>query len=147
MTTAPRDDAAPLAGGAGANGPNTSPDGTLARIKISPACRHDAPDTSKAAADAIAGYSGNQRERVYAFIVSRGTHGATDAEVADGCGIVIQSANPRRRELARLGLIVRNGDRRRTPSGRLADVWIAATHATKPAAASGDAGDAEGGAT
>jgi hypothetical protein len=139
------DDAAPLGGGAGVNGPNSSPDGTLARIKIAPACRHDAPDTSRAAADSVAGYTGNQRERVYAFVLSRGTTGATDAEVADGCDILIQSANPRRRELAKLGLIVRNGERRRTPSGRWADVWIAATHATKPAGASGDLGNAEGG--
>lgn len=140
----PQNDAAPTGIGASANG-STTPDGTLARIRIAPACRHDAPDTSKAAAKSVAGYTGTQRERVYAFILTRGTHGATDAEVADGCGIPIQSANPRRRELDRLGLIVLNGERRPTPSGCQARVWIAATHATKPAGASRDLGNGEGG--
>jgi hypothetical protein len=121
----PRNDAAPLAGGAGVNGPNTSPDSRFARLPLMPPVRNDAPETSRVAAGRIAGHATTQRENVLNFIRGRGRDGATDPEIAAGCAIPIQSVNPRRGELAKLGLIVLSGDRRPTPSNCPARVWVA----------------------
>ena len=142
----PQNDAAPLAGGAGVNDQSAEANGRLARVTITPACRHDAPDTSREGADTIADSAGTLRGRVYRFFLSRGTYGATDAEIAIICGIPIQSVNPRRGELARLGLIALNGKRRPTPTGCQARVWIASAFAVNPAADAGNSGTAEGGA-
>jgi hypothetical protein len=96
-----------------------------------PPVRSDAPETSRVAARRIAGHATTQRENVLRFIQSRGRSGATDPEISAGCGIPIQSVNPRRGELAGLGLIVLNGDRRPSPSNRPARVWVAVEFAPK----------------
>lgn len=128
---APFNDAAPPAGGAGVNGPDTSPDSTLARLPLTPPARHNAPaGTSGVAADRIAGYAAKQRADVLAVIVKAGLFGATDAEIESATGIRAQSVSPRRGELRALGLVVDSGRRRLTPRGRPAAVWVTPNHAT-----------------
>lgn len=122
--TPPKNDATPLAGGAGVNGLNSHSDSNAAGRRMTPALRHDAPDTSREAARRIAGHMSKQRAAVLAFITSQLEHGATDSEIAERVGIPIQSVNPRRGELAVTGAIVLNGKRRLTPSGCPARVWV-----------------------
>ena len=122
----PSNDAAPSGNGASAKGQSTSGESKRGGPCSSPAVRRGAPDTSIAAARRIAGHVGKQQAAVLAFIRGRGVIGATDAEVSVGVGIPIQSVNPRRGELARDGEIFLNGEKRLTPSGRKARVWVAA---------------------
>ena len=138
------DDAAPLAGGAGVNGPSDAHN--ITRLPLTPPARHNAPaGTSGVAADRIAGYAAKQRADVLAVIVKAGAFGATDADIEAATGIRAQSVSPRRGELRALGLVVDSGRRRPTPRGRPAAVWVAATFATAIPVASGDAGGLEGG--
>jgi hypothetical protein len=101
----------------------------IAGVRISPALRRNACDTSREAAKSMEGHAPTQRLRVLAYIRSRGSDGATDAEVCSALGLNSSSVNPRRGELADLGLIVLRGDYRRTPSKRRARVWVAIEHA------------------
>lgn len=127
------DDAAPAATGASVNDQsNISPNPKPRRMSISPAVRRNAPDTSREAARRIAPNIGTQLAAVLGFIESRRELGATDAEISLGVCIPIQSVNPRRGTLAGLGLIVLNGDRRLTPNGCPARVWVAKAYAPKP---------------
>lgn len=128
---APKNDAAPTAIGAGANGQAT-PD-KFTRLPLIPPAHHNAPGgTSSVAATRIASAARTLRDRVYAFIASRGAHGATDDEGETALAIKCQTYTPRRNELARMGLVVDTGRRRNTASGRPAAVWIASEHATRP---------------
>ena len=130
MNTPLFDDAAPLAGGAGVNRPNTSPDSI--RLPLTPPARHNAPaGTSRVAADRIAGHAKDLRARVLAFIVEQGPHGATDDEGETARRIKCQTYTPRRGELVALGLVVDSGRRRNTASGRPAAVWVTPNHAPK----------------
>lgn len=125
MNTPPRDDAAPLAGGAGVNGPNTPPDSTFARLPLMPPAHHNAPaGTSEVAARRIAGHTKDLCARVLAFIVEQGPHGATDDEGEAALGIKCQTYTPRRGELVALRLVVDSGRRRKTASNRPATVWV-----------------------
>lgn len=81
MNTPPRNDAAPLAGGAGVNGPNTSPDSTFARLPLMPPVRNDAPETSRVAAGRIAGHAGTLRAAVVASGRKRKTRSNCPATV------------------------------------------------------------------
>jgi hypothetical protein len=109
-------------------------DCNLARLPLTPPAHDNAPEgTSEVAADRIAGYAGTLRERVYAFIASRGADGATDDEGEAALGIKCQTYTPRRGELVLLGLVVDSGRRRKTASNRPAAVWIATNQAPKPA--------------
>ncbi|MFA6045978.1 MAG: hypothetical protein WC718_13430 [Phycisphaerales bacterium] len=134
----PKNDAAPLAGGAGVNGQNTPAHSTFARLLLVPPTRRNAPETSREAARRIVGHAPTQRAAVLAFIVGCGEHGATDPEIAAGVGIPIQSVNPRRGELAADVKIVLSGRYRLTPSKRRARVWVAAQFA--PPAPAGEGG-------
>lgn len=128
----PAKDAAPLAGGAGVNSPNTSSDSTVARLPSIPPARRNAPvGTSDVAAGRIAEYANILRTRVFAFIVQQGPHGATDDEGEAALGIKPQTYTPRRGELVALGLVVDSGRRRDTASGRPAAVWVTPEHAPK----------------
>ncbi len=86
---------------------------------------HSGPETSRAAADAIKPHAGLLRERVYRFIAGRGPHGATDPEAAAVLGLQPDTARARRVELRDAGCLVDSGQRRMTPSGRAATVWVA----------------------
>lgn len=80
--------------------------------------------TSQAAAATLTPQALNAlQRRVLAFIAAR-LDGATDEEIAAGCGLNPSTARPRRIELERRGLVVEAGARR-AASGRRASVWKA----------------------
>jgi hypothetical protein len=83
------------------------------------------PETSYRAAFSHLGRRTAQRYRVYLAIVAGGPRGLTDYDVVDRTGIQLNSANKRRGELRDHDLVCDSGERRRTPSGSLAIVWIA----------------------
>lgn len=124
MTTPPRDDAAPLAGGAGVNGPNTRSDSTLARLPLMPPVRNDAPETSRIAARRIARHAGTLRAAVLSMLRERGEHGATDQEIQDALRLPSNTEIPRRWELVNAGAVRASGRTRRTQSNRPATVWV-----------------------
>ncbi len=131
MNTPPRNDAAPLAGGAGVNGPDDAH--TLTQLPLTPPSHRHAPaGTSTVAAHRIAGHANGLRARVLAFILEQGSHGATDDEGEAVLGIKPQTYTPRRGELVALGLVVDSGRRRKTASGRPAAAWVTPNHAPKP---------------
>src|SRR5262245_28322273 len=88
----PRKDAAPLAGGAGVPCPDCRPHANSVRLSLQPPARHNAPPgTSDVAASRIAGHTAALRDRVRAFIASRGPEGATDDEGEAALGIKPQT--------------------------------------------------------
>jgi len=85
---------------------------------------HSGPATSRAAADAVKPAIGKLRRLVLHFIAKQGLAGATDHEVSAGLGLLSDTARARRVELRDAGRIVDSGQRRATPSGRRAIVWV-----------------------
>ena len=81
-------------------------------------------ETSKAAAEAPEDREA-QRQKVLNLIRECGSVGATDDEIDAVLGLGLNSVRPRRTSLAQAGLIVRNGEARRTRRGRGAAVWVA----------------------
>lgn len=96
------------------------------------AVRADAPDTSVAAAEAIAPATGTQRELVFSTIFTSGRNGMTDEEVQQALGMNPSSQRPRRGELVDAGLVVDSGVRRDTQAGLEAIVWVAASNQQTP---------------
>ncbi len=77
--------------------------------------------TSAAAADSLDSTTLNaMQRRVLAYLEQHGP--ATDEEIATGLGMNPSTQRPRRIELERFGLVVKDGTRR-TSSGRMACVW------------------------
>ncbi len=66
-----------------------------------------------------------RRRVIYQHILRCGLLGATDSEAQGALGLSSQQLAPRRGELATHGLILDSGERRDTPSGRAAVVWVA----------------------
>jgi hypothetical protein len=86
-----------------------------------PAIQHSR--TSMAAADALTPQKLNALQRqVVAFLHERGEHGATDEEMQAGIPMDPNTQRPRRRELAKRGLVVEAGERK-TRAGKRATVW------------------------
>ena len=83
-------------------------------------------ETSREAAEAVRPRALLQRDKVFAFIRDRQRLGATDAEGQAALGMMPNSYTPRRGELADRGLVCDSQQRRLTPSGHKAVVWIAA---------------------
>jgi hypothetical protein len=83
------------------------------------------PETSYAAAFANSGYRLNQKRHCYYAICGARWKGLTDEELAFRTGFRINSANKRRGELMKAGLVVDSGRRRLTTSGSEAIVWVA----------------------
>lgn len=83
--------------------------------------------TSRAAANAaLQSHVERDRAAILAYITDEGDSGATDDEIENATGIKGNSARPRRIELARAGLIEgRDGETRKTRSGRPAVIWFA----------------------
>ena len=85
----------------------------------SPKLRHDARDTSRAAAAAVLPKVGTQRRNVYDAIARYcdksnpigDTWGLTDEQISDVTGLSGNSVRPRRLELLEAGLIEENGTR------------------------------------
>ena len=78
--------------------------------------------TSKAAAEQIEPTAGTLRRMVLEAIREKPS---TDHELQEALGLEGSTERPRRREVQQAGLIEDSGDRRPTPSGRLAVVWRA----------------------
>lgn len=126
------DDAHPSANGTDADSVN-EPKRTAARRSPLPPAHHNAPPgTSDATARWIAPYTGPMRERVFAFIRSRGPDGATDDEGEAELALKPQSYTPRRGELVTDGRVIDSGRKRPTASGCPAAVWIAVEHDERP---------------
>lgn len=68
--------------------------------------------TSIAAAEAIAEFAGTLRGRVYQHLVDRGQAGATRQEIADACGMKLQTVCGRVAELLAQHLIWEGDDTR-----------------------------------
>ena len=81
-------------------------------------------DTSRSAAKAIAPSALALRRRVFDFIASRGSLGATDHEIQNSLAIAGDTERPRRDELQKANLVRDSGHRRATSSGRSAVVWV-----------------------
>jgi hypothetical protein len=85
---------------------------------------HNGTDTSRAAAAHIAPAAGSLCHRVFEFIASRGRRGATDHEIQSTLGLAGDTERPRRVWLQREAFIRAAGEKRMTPSGRSAAVWV-----------------------
>ena len=91
-------------------------------------------ETSADAADSMIKPAGKLRFKVYQYIQSRGSVGATDEEVQDALGMSPNTQRPRRRELETAGKIAKMyfmGKRRTraTQSGRRAGLYAIPEHA------------------
>ena len=82
-------------------------------------------DTSRKAAESMEAIAPTLRHKVYHYILSQGTRGATDDEVVQALGLAHRTATARRRELERECGVYRTEQRRPTTSGRTAGVYIA----------------------
>lgn len=85
---------------------------------------HSGPDTSRAAAERMVAGASAQVARVFQFISKCGKEGATDHEIQSALAMTGDSERPRRWSLQKAGLIRDSGQRRKSPTGRLAIVWI-----------------------
>lgn len=94
---------------------------------------HSGTETSRQAAERITPAASAQAARVLVYIAQRGDAGATDHELQAALGMTGDSERPRRWSLQRAGLIRDSGQRRKSPAGRAAIVWVA-TDAALPAA-------------
>lgn len=83
-------------------------------------------ETSKAAAESMRGHAQSIEERVMAYIEERGEHGATCDEVEIDLNLSHQTASARFSKLKRVGRIVATGKKRKTRSGRGANVMMCA---------------------
>lgn len=83
-------------------------------------------DTSRLAADSVAGRAGLLRERCRGLVADAGDAGMTADEAAARLGETVLSVRPRFTELLRAELIKDSGQRRRNDSGRSAKVWVVA---------------------
>jgi hypothetical protein len=90
------------------------------------ASRHRGAETSEEAHAKIAPTLADQRERVYAFIRSRGHTGATGEEVAIALEMRVHSVSGRVSELLRDARVYTDGRKRQTSSGCNARVLLAA---------------------
>jgi predicted transcriptional regulator len=73
----------------------------------------------------IAPTAGTLRAEVLAYIEGRAAMGACAFEVEAALGLSGNTVRPRLRELEDAGHIVKSQERRATPSGRDARVWVA----------------------
>ena len=79
-------------------------------------------ETSLLAKDSIEPHKQRMEALVLNAIVGYGA--LTCEEVEDRTGLSHQSASPRIRDLAKANKIVASGERRKTRSGRAANVWV-----------------------
>ena len=85
----------------------------------------DHPETSHQAAERARPLAGTQRARILAYLVERGEEGATDNEIQEATGIILQSEIPARNSLVADGYARATDRRRPSPSGNPAIVWQA----------------------
>jgi hypothetical protein len=82
------------------------------------------PDTSRDAAIAIYGISGELRVRVFELLWDY-PEGLTDQQIQHLLVMAVQTETPRRGELVKLGAVRNSRRKRKTTSGRWATVWEA----------------------
>ena len=78
--------------------------------------------TSAAAADSMAPATLNRLHRLVLEYIAARPAGVTDEEMQNGIPMPASTQRPRRIELERRGLVVKDGTRK-TSSGRMATVW------------------------
>jgi hypothetical protein len=83
-------------------------------------------ETSKEAFESIQPVAGNMRAMVYGFIQGRGQYGATCDEIEEGLDMRHQTCSARVRDLVKDGSIRFKGEKRKTRSGRKAEVYTTA---------------------
>jgi predicted transcriptional regulator len=86
-------------------------------------------ETSAAAAESLLGFVGTLREKVLRYVERCGEEGTTDDEIERALSLRHQTASARRRELEQMGLVRATGRKRKTSSGRYAQVYV---HAEAP---------------
>lgn len=107
-----------------------APAGPLFAPTPAPAVRHS--PTSVAAAESLTWETMNEGQRkVYQFIAAQGGHGATDEECQLRMPMDPSTQRPRRRELERQGLIIKDGTRK-TRANKAAAVWKLAIYRRAP---------------
>lgn len=82
-------------------------------------------ETSKAAAESMRKCAAFQRGQVYDAICDAGVHGLTREEIEAETGLPGNSVRPRVVELIEGGMIKSADEKRRTASGRRAEVLVA----------------------
>lgn len=87
--------------------------------------RHDHPDTSHAAAEAIKLRTGTARRRVMEIIALTLPWGISDEEIQSSLLMSANTQRPRRVELVRAGYVRDGGERTVTQSGTRSILWIA----------------------
>jgi hypothetical protein len=85
---------------------------------------HENTDTSLEAAVRIMPHRDSMRERIFHWFSGRGADGGISDEVEVALGMRHQTASARVRELELLGKLVKTEARRRTSSGRRAQVLV-----------------------
>ena len=83
------------------------------------------PPRDPSRVESMLGLVGRRDRAVYAWVLARGSHGATRAEIAAGMGILDQSLGNVMITLVDANLIQDTGDKRPTPSGRPARIFVA----------------------
>jgi hypothetical protein len=101
-------------------------DGRLFDPDLKPRARHTDPDTSHGAAVQATPRAGTNR-RLALTMLRAHPEGLTDFELATLTGIPQTSIGVRRGELRNAGLVQPTTERRKTPNGGLAIVWMAVT--------------------
>lgn len=86
------------------------------------------PETSKDAATGAFLKSGTKRRAVYDLIDAAGYDGLTDKEIEAVTGGSHESISACRCSLSKDGHVADSGERRPTPSGNPAIVWVTARH-------------------
>lgn len=84
------------------------------------------PKTSQIAAERVLPRTGTKRKTVYDLIRLEGARGLCDHEIEQITGWLHQSASSIRNGLMNDGWIMDSGQRRKTPQGNGAIVWITA---------------------
>ena len=98
---------------------------------------HDGPGSEQEASALITPRAGTLRERALVAIHGAGEDGLTDHELARKTGVYLYSIAPRRSELVKLGWVEDSGERRLTPGGVHAVVWVLSGRARGQLAAAG----------
>lgn len=80
-------------------------------------------ETSRLAAESSRPRAPTDRATILEYLLAQGAHGATNEEISDALGIKLQTVCPRMLELRQADQAVSAG-RRKTRSGRDAEVWV-----------------------
>ena len=105
---------------------SSAPQGATTTYPDSPGYRRNAPETSKAAAEAIAGRARNYRDQILSVFKAAYPEGRSSDQIAAATGLTCWSVRPRVSELVAGGKVERTDDRAKNDQGRTVMVWRAA---------------------